>query len=146
MTDDTKQEAPQEVGEAAQGELVDNGSNSAGSTIVEQATPSGQVTESAESLPADEGNAALIAAEPSENAEPSSAALVLPAAGTEVSNSESSAEPVELTFEERVEQRFLAIEKAIQELPHSIHSVLQQGSHDTESFAKSVLHHLFSKF
>ena len=50
-----------------------------------------------------------------------------------------------MTFEQRVEERFLAVEHFITELPHSIHSVMGQGSMSAEDFGKAVLAHLFAK-
>lgn len=48
-------------------------------------------------------------------------------------------------FEQRVEERFLTIERAIARMPHAIHTALSEGSHASpEAFASRVLHHLFS--
>jgi len=76
-------------------------------------------------------------------AEPASAPSVDGAATTSPIVASSLAEPK--TFEQRVEERFLAVEHFITELPHSIHSVMTQGSMSAEEFGKAVLAHLFAK-
>lgn len=47
------------------------------------------------------------------------------------------------TFEQRVEDRFVALERAVMGLPHSIAHVMHQGSMEAEEFAKRVIAHLF---
>ncbi|VVE00631.1 hypothetical protein PIN31115_02085 [Pandoraea iniqua] len=50
-----------------------------------------------------------------------------------------------LTFEERVEKRFLALEGFLVKLPHSIAHAISQGSAEPEELAKRALAHLFSQ-
>lgn len=49
------------------------------------------------------------------------------------------------SFEQRVEERFIALEQALMNLPHSIATVLHRGSMEAEEFAKQVIAHLFDK-
>jgi hypothetical protein len=49
------------------------------------------------------------------------------------------------TFEQRVEERFLALEQALMGLPHSIHTVMSRGSTSAEEFGAAVIAHLFGK-
>lgn len=49
------------------------------------------------------------------------------------------------TFEQRVEERFLALEAALMKFPASIATVMARGSQEPADFAKSVLAHLFGK-
>lgn len=50
-----------------------------------------------------------------------------------------------LTFEQRVEQRFLQVEGFIVKLPHSIAHALSQGSGTVEEMAQRAIIHLFGK-
>lgn len=50
-----------------------------------------------------------------------------------------------LTFEERVEKRFLEIEPFVMKLPHSIAHAISLGSAEPEELAKRALAHLFAK-
>lgn len=73
----------------------------------------------------------------------SSALSVSELAGTLPIGANSEADG--MSFEQRVEARFLAVEHALINLPHSIKHVMEQGSTNAETFAKKVLTHLFSK-
>jgi hypothetical protein len=90
---------------------------------------------------ADVPNAAPVAVAPT--TEPASAPSAAGAATTSPSAASSPAEPK--TFEQRVEERFLALEHALTELPHSIMATMQKGSLDAAEFGKAVIAHLFSK-
>jgi hypothetical protein len=70
-------------------------------------------------------------------------ASVTSAAGENISSHNVGNSPAELTFEQRVEQRFIALEQALMRLPHSLHTVLSRGSTTAEEFAHNVLAHLF---
>lgn len=50
-----------------------------------------------------------------------------------------------LTFEERVEKRFIEIEAFVMKLPHSIAHAISLGSAEPEELAKRALAHLFAK-
>ncbi|MGY6240544.1 hypothetical protein ACW910_24180 (plasmid) [Burkholderia ambifaria] len=50
-----------------------------------------------------------------------------------------------LTFEQRVEQRFLQVEAFIVKLPYSIAHALHQGSGSVEELAERAIAHLFGK-
>lgn len=88
------------------------------------------------------GNDASSAVE-SSTAGPTSA----PAASADAGESQTAASsPADATtFEERVEQRFLALESYLMKLPHSIAHAFSQGSAEPEELATRVLAHLFSK-
>lgn len=64
-------------------------------------------------------------------------------AGTSQTAANSADEPK--TFEQRVEERFMALEQALMGLPHSIHTVLSRGSTSAEEFGAAVIVHLFGK-
>lgn len=98
----------------------------------------------AEALPAaaDLGNDASPAAG-SSTAEPASAPAASADAGVSQTDESSHAEPA--TFEERVEQRFLALEGYLMKLPHSLAHAFSQGSAEPEELASRVLAHLFNK-
>ncbi|UEP31607.1 hypothetical protein [Burkholderia sp. B21-007] len=70
---------------------------------------------------------------------------------TPVSTDAGSSQPVAsslaeaLTFEQRVEQRFLQVEAFIVKLPYSIAHALHQGSGSVEELAQRAIAHLFGK-
>jgi len=67
------------------------------------------------------------------------------AATSSLSDGNSGVEPIKVTFEQLVEQRFLALERAIARMPHAIHTAMSEGSHaSAEEFASRVLHHIFN--
>lgn len=103
------------------------------------------VTEPQEAqLQAEDPNAAAPSAEQPSTEDTSSSALsVSELAGTLPIGANSEADG--MSFEQRVEARFLAVEHALINLPHSIKHVMEQGSTDADTFAKKVLTHLFSK-
>lgn len=101
--------------------------------------PAGDIPQASSDVPQDP-NAGASAAALSSTAETTSAQIASADAGV-LLNGESSAEPK--TFEQRVEERFLALERALMGLPHSIMHVMHQGSMEADEFAKRVLAHLF---
>jgi hypothetical protein len=64
-------------------------------------------------------------------------------AGSSQPAESSAAEP--LTFEQRVEQRFMQVEAFIVRLPYSIAHALHQGSGSVEELAQRAIAHLFGK-
>jgi len=104
-----------------------------------QALPPGDVAPAADPVP----NAVPAAVEPT--AEPASAPSVDGAATTSPSAASSPAEPTRLlTFEERVEARFLTLEGYLAKLPHSIAHAFSLGSAEPEELATRALAHLFT--
>lgn len=93
--------------------------------------------------PGDVPNGASPVAFSVDGSTPDSVKDVLKSVSESPTAASSPAEPK--TFEQRVEERFLQLEHALMGLPHSIHTVLSQGSTDAESFGKAVLAHLFGK-
>ncbi|MCA8026416.1 hypothetical protein [Burkholderia cepacia] len=90
-----------------------------------------------------EGDASAAAA--SSIADSASATVASTDATSSPSGANSPAEsPVPLTFEQRVEQRFLQIEHYLLKLPAAIHAVLSAGSLEPEEFSKQVIARLFA--
>ena len=59
-----------------------------------------------------------------------------------ISPSAASSPAESLTFEQRVEQRFLQVESFLMKLPHSIAHAFSLGSAEPEELAKRAISHL----
>lgn len=90
--------------------------------------------------PAVESSTAELVSAPAASAD---AGVSQPAANLHGSNGQEPAEPQ--TFEQRCEERFLALEGYLMKLPHSIAHAFSQGSAEPEELASRALAHLFSK-
>jgi hypothetical protein len=108
------------------------------------ASPSANPSPSVAAGPGEDPNGVASAAGASSPVAAGSVTLASAHATSSPSDASSPAEP--LTFEQRVEERFLKLEHAIVQLPHAIHEALSEGSHESpEAFASSVLKKLFAK-
>lgn len=69
----------------------------------------------------------------------------LPAGAADGTSGTGESLPADVSFEQRVEARFLKLERALLQLPHSIRTVMDEGSHEVEEFTQRVLSHLFNR-